>query len=146
MAIPYVITQRKNPSKPLEAAKFYGTYKQYGQVPLESLSEIIASRCTVQKADVEAVILALYPTIRRLLLDSYSIKLKELGLFRITVKAIGTATKEEFTSAFFERINFRFIPLGRIKKRMALNSAEVSFTPWVSKNIANALAKGGGEA
>lgn len=143
MAIPYVIITRKNPSKPLEAAKYYGTYKQYGQVSLESLAEIIASRCTVQKADVEAVILALYPTIRRLLLDSYSIKLKELGLFRITVKAIGTATKEEFTSAYFERINFRFIPLGRIKKRMALNSPEVSFTPWVSKNISNALAKGG---
>lgn len=109
-----------------------GTYMYYYRVVtndtvnITDLANIIAKRCTVQRADCEAAIVAFCQVIRELLLQSCSVKLNKIGTFRLTCQSGVSDTVEGVDTKLIKKIRTRYLPDVGIK--YWLNPTRVNFT------------------
>ena len=80
-----------------------------GDVNIREMSERIQQTCTVHKADVQAVLLALEDTITDALKSGEIVRLGDLGTFQIGISSKGAVTEEDYSDSFITkaRINFR---------------------------------------
>lgn len=95
-------------------------------VTISDIASTIAKRCTVQRADCEACIVAFCQVIRELLLQSCSVKLNKVGSFRLSVASMGSATPEEVTVSNIKKIKTLYLPDTGIKYWLDLS--RVSFS------------------
>lgn len=108
-----------------------GTYMYYYRVitndtvDITALANIIAKRCTVQRADCEATIVAFCQVIRELLLQSCSVKLNKIGTFRLTCQSGAAPKAEEVDAKLIKKIRTRYLPDVGIK--YWLNPSRVNF-------------------
>lgn len=84
-------------------------------VTITDLATTIAKRCTVQRADCEAAIVAFCQVIRELLLQSCSVKLNKIGTFRLTCRSAGQETPEAFDVRNVKSIKTNYLPDTGIK-------------------------------
>lgn len=135
MAIGYVVVkktiQRRGSSgDPIKKSAFFPAAKSFGNVTTEQIAANIAERCTAQRPDVEAVLSSLQIVIRQQLLNGVSVKLSQLGTFRLTLTGLGAANAADYELNLIERINFRFIPVTGNKAPFKKGAADLSFVPW----------------
>ena len=80
-----------------------------GDVNIREMSERIQQTCTVHKADVQAVLLALEDVITDALKSGEIVRLGDLGTFQIGISSKGAVTEEDYSDSFITkaRINFR---------------------------------------
>ena len=73
------------------------------------MSERIQQTCTVHKADVQAVLLALEDTITDALKGGEIVRLGDLGALQIGISSKGAVTEEDYDASLIKkaRINFR---------------------------------------
>ena len=107
--VTYSVSPRMNPSEKGTPPKFYGHVQARGDVSLREMSERIQQTCTVHKADVQAVLLALEDVIIDALKGGEIVRLGDLGTFQIGVSGKGALTEEDYTPALIQkaRINVR---------------------------------------
>ena len=107
--VTYSVAPRINPRDKEAAPKYYGRVQANGDVNIREMSERIQQTCTVHKADVQAVLLALEDVITDALKSGEIVRLGDLGTFQIGISSKGAVTEEDYSDSFITkaRINFR---------------------------------------
>ena len=107
--VTYSVVPRYNPSKKGTPPKYYAQSQASGEVDVREMAERIQQNCTVTKADVHAVLVAMEDVIILALKSGEMIRLGDLGTFQIGVSSKGAETEEDFNVSLIKkaRINFR---------------------------------------
>ena len=107
--VTYSVVPRINPREKNDPPKYYAQAQASGDVNIREMSERIQQSCTVHKADVHAVLVALEDTMIDALKGGEIVRLGDLGTFQIGVSGKGALTEEDYTPALIQkaRINFR---------------------------------------
>lgn len=108
--VSYSVSPRINPQDKEAAPKYYGQVQASGDVNLREMATRIQASCTVTKADVFAVLIALEDVITEALSGGEIVRLGDLGTFQIGISTKGAESEEDFDSSAHikkARINFR---------------------------------------
>ena len=107
--VTYSVVPRLNPRDKDASPKYYAQAQASGDVSIREMSERIQQSCTVHKADVHAVLVALEDTMIDALKGGEIGRLGDLGTFQIGVSGKGALTEEDYTPSLIQkaRINFR---------------------------------------
>lgn len=129
MAITYKLRGRRDPREPEKAnsAKFYAQIVSNQQIQIEDIAKNIARRITAQEADVQAVLIALGPVMRELMLNSYVIQLSQLGRFRLIFNGLGSTTEENYDIGYLMRVKTVFTPVKTLKSEFSLEAGNIEF-------------------
>lgn len=129
MAITYKIRGRRDPRNYNKegSAKFYAQIVSNQQIQIEDMARNIARRITAQEADVQAVLVALGPVMRELLLNSYVVQLSQLGRFRVSFNGLGADSEEKYDTGYITRIKNVFTPTKAIKQEFSLDVGNLEF-------------------
>lgn len=91
--IKYVIRAKKNPIA--KSVKYYPQIAPTMPVTLAQIVKRIEKRSTVSSADVKAVLDSLQYEVIEALQNGNSVRLGDLGSFRLSIKANGSTTSDE---------------------------------------------------
>jgi len=107
--VTYSVVPRYNPSEKGTPPKYYAQSQASGEVDVREMAERIQQNCTVTKADVHAVLVAMEDVIILALKSGEMVRLGDLGTFQIGVTSKGALTEKEFNESLIKkaRINFR---------------------------------------
>lgn len=128
--IKYIIRSKKSPAT--KAVKYY---VQVAPVDVDTLSEIIKrieARCTVSGTDIKAVLYALEQEVLESLMNGRSVRLGELGSFRITLRSHGAMTPEEARKQGARMIrcaNVQFTKSGAMRRALQLRNLTFTLQP-----------------
>lgn len=121
MAIYYRVHERKNHlskfglgSEKLVSAQS----KMLGVVTFKELAEDIANRCTLNRADVLAVLDALSVSAMSFLTKGFSVRLGELGSFSARLRCTSAPTREAFKPELIRKALVRYTPGVEMKSRL----------------------------
>ena len=108
-SVTYSVVPRRNPSEKGTPPKFYAQAQARGDVNIREMSERIQSACTVNKADVYAVLVALEDVIAEALQNGEIVRLGELCTLQVSLSGKGALTEEDYNTSLIKkkRINFR---------------------------------------
>ena len=108
-SVTYSVVPRKNPQEKGTPPKFYAQAQARGDVNIREMSELIQSACTVNKADVYAVLVALEDVIAEALQNGEIVRLGELCTLQVSLSGKGALTEEDYNTSLIKkkRINFR---------------------------------------
>ena len=81
-SVTYSVVPRRNPSEKGAPPKYYAQAQARGDVNIREMSERIQSSCTVNKADVYAVLVALEDVVAEALQNGEIVRLGDLCTFR----------------------------------------------------------------
>ena len=87
--VTYSVAPRINPRDKEAAPKFYARAQASGDVSVREMAERIQASCTVTKADVQAVLVALEDVIIDALKGGEIVRLGDLGTFQIGLSGKG---------------------------------------------------------
>ncbi len=110
MAVKIKTTPRKNPQDREAPEKYYAQAIGDGRTNLKELAELVASQCTVNRADCFAVLMALEDNIIRSLRHGRIVDLGDLGSFQVGVRAKGVETPEEVAATTVKKARIIFRP------------------------------------
>ena len=142
--VTYSVAPRINPRDKEAAPKFYARAQASGDVNVREMAERIQASCTVTKADVQAVLVALEDVIIDALKGGEIVRLGDLGTFQIGLSGKGAETEEDFSVSLIKkaRINFRpGVALAGILTNLTYSKVE----PRASKNSDKEEEEEGGE-
>ena len=142
--VTYSVAPRINPRDKEAAPKFYARAQASGDVSVREMAERIQASCTVTKADVQAVLVALEDVIIDALKGGEIVRLGDLGTFQIGLSGKGSETEEDFSVSLIKkaRINFRpGVALAGILTCLTYSKVE----PRASKNSDKEEEEEGGE-
>ena len=107
--VTYSVVPRINPRDKDASPKFYACAQASGDISIREMSERIQQSCTVTKADVQAVLVALEDVIIDALKSGEIVRLGDLGTFQIGLSSGGALTEEDYNTSLIKkaRINFR---------------------------------------
>ena len=95
MAIHYRLVQNK-----IKSDKNYGKYYAHtvkqGEISLEEIEKMIEENCTAKASDVRLVLRELFDTVKFYMQNGYTVDLKEMGKFSISVKSVCVDDPSEF--------------------------------------------------
>ena len=108
-SVTYSVVPRVNPRDKEAAPKFYAQAQARGDVNIRKMATRIQGSCTVTKADVYAVLVALEDVIMEALQNGEIVRLGELGTFQVSLSGKGAVTSEDYDTSLIKkaRINFR---------------------------------------
>lgn len=107
----YKLVQRySKPGDKTSVKKWYATSKSTGTASLDELCLLIAQRSTVSSADVKAVLDNLNFVIDFQLKSGRTVKMGELGCFRLSVSSSGVENKEDFSTSLLKAPRIVFTP------------------------------------
>ena len=108
-SVTYSVVPRVNPRDKEAAPKFYAQAQARGDVNIREMATRIQGSCTVTKADVYAVLVALEDVIMEALQNGEIVRLGELGTFQVSLSGKGAVTSEDYDTSLIKkaRINFR---------------------------------------
>lgn len=132
--IKYVIRAKRNPVD--KTVKFYPQIAPATPVSLAQVVRRVEKRSTVASADVKAVLDALQYEVVDALQNGNTVRLGDLGSFRLTIKAKGSATSDEAKKAGADAITAVKVQFTKSPAmRAALSSPAVEF--GLQSDIAN---------
>ena len=109
-SVTYSVSPRINPRDKEAAPKFYAQAQARGDVSIREMAERIQSTCTVTKADVYAVLVALEDVIVEALQNGEIVRLGELGTFQLSLSGKGAVTEEDYNTSLIKRAKINFRP------------------------------------
>ena len=127
--IQYKISSVKSPKTGLKV--YFPVIAQSGTLSLNDVTSRIAKRSTMHAADIKAVLSALEGVVGDALTSGHTVRLGDLGSFRLTCVATGgedDATK--VTANHVSRLRVRFTPSGAMQRMLRdtnQNGSSVSF-------------------
>ena len=107
--VTFSVVPRKNPINKDAPVKFYAQAQSSGDVDVVEMSDRIERSCTVNSADVLAVLKALEDEIIVGLQKGEIVRLGSIGTFQIGLRSGGVEKEEDFKSVLIKkaRVNFR---------------------------------------
>ena len=108
-SVTYSVVPRINPNEKEMPPLYYAQAQASGDVNIREMSERIQAACTVTKADVYAVLVAMEDVIIDALKGGEIVRLGDLGALQIGLNGKGALTEEDFEPSLIKkaRINFR---------------------------------------
>lgn len=119
------VVPRKNPMT--KAVKYYAQLGSFNPIKIASLAEAISRQCTVTVHDVKAVISALEEHICNNLRNGNSVRLGDLGSFRLSAKSTGTPTPDEFTTRQIKNLHVIFRPSTNLRFQLSTQNPQMQF-------------------
>ena len=116
---------KKNPKEPQAAPRFYASAQHGAKVDLDGLAVTVANRCSLRRADVHGVLVALMDIIPDELANGKVISMGDLGSFCVNVKSEGVENKKEVSSSMVKGMKIIYRPTKELKKKLRM--IDVSF-------------------
>ncbi len=120
----YTVVPKINPRDRESEAKFYGNVKSSGDINIREMAERIQQSCTVTKADVYAVLVALEDVISESIQKGEIVRLMDIGTFRVGISTKGALTEEEFSESLIKKSRIIFRPGTILQNALA----QINFT------------------
>lgn len=117
---------KKNPGEPGEAPKLYASAIHGEKVDINGLATAVANRCSLRRADVHGVLVALMDIIPEELTNGKIVALGDLGTFCVNVKSDGVVTPEEFTPSVVKGTKILYRPTKELKKKLRMIDVTVA--------------------
>ena len=122
----YTVIPRINPRDRETEPKFYGSVKTSGDINIREMAERIQGSCTVTKADVYAVLVALEDVISESIQKGEIVRLMDIGTFRVGISTKGALKEEDFNDALIKKTRILFRPGSVLQNAIAnLNFTKV---------------------
>lgn len=115
----YKIIERLNPQDKTASPKFYPSIVSNGVIDLTELSRSVSKRCSLTYSDVYAVIYALLDVIPENLSNGKTVKLGDLGSFRLTLRSEGADSIDKFNPKLIKQFKVNFRQGAEFKKQLA---------------------------
>lgn len=133
MSLKYHLVQRKDMRKGAapNAQLYYGQIRTQGKLTFDKLCQKVSNISTASKGDVQLVISGLLNTLTEYLELGFSIKVGELGTFRMSVGSEGTDDKAKFNTALFKKPRVIFTPGSMLRTLVD----EVGFDKMLEKEV-----------
>ena len=122
--VTYTVVPKINPRDRETEPKFYGNVKSSGDINIREMAERIQGSCTVTKADVYAVLVALEDVIAESIQKGEIVRLMDIGTFRVGISTKGALTEEEFSEALIKKAHILFRPGSVLQNALA----QINFT------------------
>ena len=122
--VTYTVVPKINPRDRESEAKFYGTVKSSGDINIREMAERIQGSCTVTKADVYAVLVALEDVIAESIQKGEIVRLMDIGTFRVGISTKGALKEEEFSESLIKKTRILFRPGSVLQNALA----QINFT------------------
>jgi predicted histone-like DNA-binding protein len=110
MAIRYVVQPRKDPRDPSAQPKYYLIAKTFAPVGRKFLLEDMVNRTSLTKQEAITALDYLFEVLPRLISMGFTVKLGELGHFRVSIRSEGSDTPEEATLNKVKNKRLLFVP------------------------------------
>jgi len=111
---------KRNPREPETAPLVYASAQHDARIDLNSLATSVAERCSLRRADVHGVLVALMDIIPNELLAGNIVSLGELGSFYVTVKSDPAETVEDLKPSMIKSSKIRYVPTKELKKELRM--------------------------
>ena len=122
----YTVIPRINPRDRETEPKFYGSVKTSGDINIREMADRIQQSCTVTKADVYAVLVALEDVISESIQKGEIVRLMDIGTFRVGISTKGALKEEDFNDALIKKTRILFRPGSVLQNAIAnLNFTKV---------------------
>lgn len=126
----YTVIPKVNPRNRESEPKYYASTKARGDINIREMAERIQQSCTVTKADVFAVLVALEDVIVDALRNGEIVRLMDIGSFQVLLRTEGALTEEEFTVDNIKKARINFRPGSALANAVnGLSFTKVSRTP-----------------
>lgn len=89
---------------------FYPAPAPFTPVDIDQVAAEISERCTVTRADIVGILKALETQLEHALLEGYTVRLGQIGSFRLTAKAVSVEEKDDVSAALVRNPRVRFAP------------------------------------
>ena len=109
---------RPNPQN-REETRYYLTQMSAGMAELKELAADIEKQTAMTRADITAVLISLADVLPGYLKDGKSVRLGDLGIFRISVSSEGAASEAELSVRHIKGAKIVFVPTAELKASMA---------------------------
>ena len=109
-SVTYSVVPRINPSEKSTPPRYYAQAQARGDVNVREMSERIQASCTVNKADVYAVLVALEDVIAEAIQNGEIVRLGDLCTLQVSLSGKGAMTEEEYTTDLIDRAKINFRP------------------------------------
>lgn len=106
--------------------KYYGMARSTGVTGLKEICNLICARASFSPADVRSMLESLDWVMDHELRGGRTVKLGELGTFRMSLRSEGAITEKEFTAHKIKRGRIIFTPGATLREVCA----EVTFEPF----------------
>ena len=116
---------RKSPVD--KSVSYYPTTETPEARTLKLITDEISQNCTLTRADVVACLAALQQVIINHLKDGRSVRMGDLGSFRLSMRGKGAATAEEVKSDNIKSIRVLFTPSGILQNTFKVGATDISF-------------------
>ena len=117
--VKYSVIPRINPRDRETEPKFYAQVQTSGDVSMREMCERIEQSCTVTKADVYAVLVAMENVIIDALKGGEIGRLGDLGTLRVSLSSKGALTEKEYNTSLITRKRILFRPGTVLSEAMA---------------------------
>ena len=94
-SVTYSVVPRRNPSEKGAPPKYYAQAQARGDVNIREMSERIQSSCTVNKADVYAVLVALEDVVAEAIQNGEIVRLGDLCTLQVSLNGKGSLTEDD---------------------------------------------------
>ena len=135
--IKYFVTSRKSPID--QTIKYYAQISSPEPIDLEAIAKRIAANCTLTRHDILACLSAFQEQLIMSLQEGKSVRLSDLGCFRVSLRSEGTEREEDFSTARIKSTHILFSPSPRLRKAVAVGADGVNFS-MLEKTEASAKA------
>ena len=124
--IKFYVKSRQNPIN--QNTKFYAQIASPEPVSIETIAKQIAAGCTLTRHDILACLSSFQEQLINALQDGKSVRLSDLGSFRVSLSSDGTDTKEAFSASKIKGVSIIFAPSARLRKATALGADGMSLS------------------
>lgn len=114
MPINYNLVARANPQEKGSEPKIYPVVKSRGSVSTETICEAIERNCTATRGDVKAVMKGFVNMMKKHLTNGASIKLEDIGYFRVGIQSKGALTEETYDPSLIVDKYINYQPIGKL--------------------------------
>lgn len=104
----YSVVERKNPNEPMTPGKYYAMAQARGIANIRELSDRIQKMCTVTRADVLAVLVALEDVVSDCLANGEIVRLGELGSLQVSLSGSGAEKAEDYHDGLINKARILF--------------------------------------
>lgn len=123
--ITFIAQERKNPITRL--VKYYPSIAPCVPMTLTDIVERISQTCTVDAPDVKAVLSALESQIILALRTGHSVRLGDLGSFRLTMSGTGTENKADVNANLIKRLRVCYTMSARLRSTFRKGQPGITF-------------------
>ncbi len=111
MSIQFSVIQRGEPGVVGGGAKkYYAASQSSGELTLAGLSKRIEQMCTVNGADIRAVVYAMVEVMKLEMADGKIVRLGELGSLRVNISSEGVENEEDVKAGIIRNAKVIFTP------------------------------------